>query len=332
MNLRTRIRAAGVLAVTLLVAACTGSGSTTTPIGSPPVDSPRGLTPSPTAASAPESTAAASAALDGLVLLADSGGVGLWTEARGSGWSRAADASAATAIGGTAEGLLLAGGSTVEVRTLASLSQPLRSTVLQWRPGTIPTIESVSASAAGELALAVSDGDRTGFATATASGAVSAVDIPDAQPFSPLVAWIDGSRRVVLTTDARQVSRLAVSAKPGEYQPLAAIEGCRWFAVSADGKTIAVATDDAVFAGSTAAVLAGTAPGAISQVAAGAVVWDLALDASGTRLAFLTGTVGADGTVSAPTEVVYQRAAAAWAQSAEVDAPAARIIGQAWAG
>jgi hypothetical protein len=292
MDVPSRTRFAGLIAAAVLVAGCASSAATASPA---PSASPAASA-SPGATDAPVASPGV-AATDGLVALVDEGGPGLWTLAS-AGWSKIAAVQPKAVIAASGDGIVLVSPSTVELRSWPDLGTPGSARPLEWQPGATPNVESVAVSPAGDLALAVSANSRIGYGTVSASGRVSALDVPDAQPFTPLVAWADATRRIVLATDARQVSQLAVLAGPGSYQLIAGLEGCRWFGLSGDGRTIVVATDAAVYVGPTEAVLAGTMPAQIAPIASGAVAWDLVLDRAGARLAYLVGDVAADGTVS----------------------------------
>jgi hypothetical protein len=328
MNVSSRFRAAGLLAAAIFVGACAGPATTAPSTPSPAGDTPAHGTASPSASL--EATPVPSDA-DGLVLLAGGDVPAILTFDARSGWTKRADVPAATAIAAGQTSVLLANASSIEVRPWPDLSRVERSIALEWQPGTAPAVAAVSASPAGALAFALSLDGRVGFATATSAGVASTIDIPDAQPFTPLVAWMDDARRMVLRTDARQISRLAVTTGPGDYESVAGVEGVRWFAVSADGSTVALATEDTLYVGAVDAVLAGTPPAKLATVAPGSVAWDLALDRSGSRFAFLTGAVAQDGTVSSATEVIYSRRNGAWSKVDEVAAPPGGTLGQAWA-
>jgi hypothetical protein len=58
------------------------------------------------------------------------------------------------------------------------------------------------------------------------------------------------------------------------------------------------------------------------------VVWALALDAGGSRVFMLSGTVAADGTVGSIHELGYARQGSAWVKVLDVPVPFGRAVGQ----
>jgi hypothetical protein len=329
-------RAAAVMALALLAAGCSAAA-----VNEPPsaTDSPSATEVGPSSApSTAMSQAVASAdprsgPAAGLVVLGGPAGPSLWTYSPSSGWSSQAAFGGAEAIASVDGGVLVVGSDTGEFRPAGDLAAASRSLSLQWPPGSSAiVISALSVSPSGRLAFALSSDGTVAYATATPPGVVSPLETPGSQPFAPLVAWIDDDRRLVLTMHAGQQSRLSVLSEPDAYQELTAVDGCRWFAVSGDGQTIVVATDSAVLVGDTQAWLSNEAPAQVAAIASGDIVWNLAVDASGRRLALLSGAVGEDGAVAAPRELVYERTDGSWTLSLDVAAPSAGVLGQAWAG
>jgi hypothetical protein len=328
-------RATAVMALVLLAAGCSAATVTEPSSATDPPSATVEASPSPSAATshAAVSPEPASGPAAGLVLLGGGASPSLWTYSAATGWSSQTAFPGAEAIASVEGGVLLVGKDTGEFRPAGDLAATSRSLSLQWPAGSSPlAISALSVSPSGTLAFALSSDDTVSYATAIPSGVVSPLETPESQPFTPLVAWIDDDRRLVLTTHAGQQSRLSVTTGPGAYQELTAIDGCRWFTVSGDGSAIAAATDSAVFAGTAGTWLSNEVPQEVLAVSSGQVVWDLALDASGKRLALLSGTVGEDGTVTAPRELVYERSGSSWIQSLDVALPLEDVLGQAWAG
>jgi hypothetical protein len=331
MRIRSVTRVVGILGSALLVGACSGSAAT----GSPGTLGPSEptLSQAPTANQATASVEPSVEVTAGLVLLGGEGRPLLWTYASKTGWESTTADSGAEAIAAIDEGVLVAGKKTAEVRPAADVARTSESLTLQW-PSTLEraAISSASVSPSGKLAFAVSAEGSVTYATASPSGVVSVEYTPPSQPFTPLVAWIDDDRRLVLTMTAGQQSRLAVTTGESALTELTAVDGCRWFAVSGDGGTVAVATDGIIFVGPTASWLSNAAPRQLASVAGGQIVWDLALDRTGRRLALLSGAVGGDGTVAAVHETVYELSDGSWHMRVDVAVPFADALGQAWAG
>jgi hypothetical protein len=58
------------------------------------------------------------------------------------------------------------------------------------------------------------------------------------------------------------------------------------------------------------------------------VVWGLALDATGTQLFMLSGTVGADGTIGSVHEFGYLRQGIGWTKSIDLTTPFTSAVDQ----
>jgi len=322
----SRAGLAAAIACIGLLAAC--SGPKTASPGSPSTTDPAST---PVAPSARPTQSAAT--LDGLVVLADGvqGGIGLWTYGQ-SGWASTQPIPHASAIASASGGIAVANGQTVETRAGSDLGKVTSTVTLQW-PGSAPTngVVAFSLASGGRLAL-VADEDNVSYATAGADGEVGDVAPAASQPFTPLIAWLDTERVVVMSTDARQVSRVAVGRSPQDFSDLPGLIGCRWFAVSGDGGSIAAGTDSGVYVAAAQTWLSGGTPGKIANLEPGVVVWAMALDRSGSRLAYLAGSVSADGTVTSAHEIVYSSGSGSWQQVADLTVPFSKALGQAWAG
>lgn len=257
----------------------------------------------------------------------------LWAYSPGGGWSSQARTPGATVIAAAPGGVLLASVRGTEVRGVEDLTTVAQSVALQWPAGLSATsLLSVDVAVSGDLALAAEIDGKVEYATAAPSGVVSDVDPAPQLPFAPVIAWLNDGRRLVLQPDNLQQSRLAVTGGPGKYTSLSPLIGCRWFAVSGDGQTAAVATAGALWIAPTSTVVASGQEQQIDSIADGSIVWDLALDRAGTRLAMLTGEVAADGAVPKPHEVVYELTGSSWQKTLDVAVPFTNTLGQAWAG
>ena len=153
------------------------------------------------------------------------------------------------------------------------------------------------------------------------------------QSFSPIVAWLDDARLLMLSTDDQQVSRLAVlDVKANTLTTLKAIGGVRSFAVSGDRATIVAATEAALYAAPVGDWLGGTQPRKVVDLGAEQVVWHLALNRDGSALAMLSGTEAADGKVTAIAEIGYTAGPGAWTQAFNSPVPFRTARGQVWVG
>jgi hypothetical protein len=94
--------------------------------------------------------------------------------------------------------------------------------------------------------------------------------------------------------------------------------------------SLAAATESGVYVASVADWLAGREPASIVALEASQVVWDVGLSGDGSRVAMLSGTEEADGTVGNVRELGYQRGAGGWSKIVDVPVPFARALGQVW--
>ena len=256
--------------------------------------------------------------------------MGLWSLDAASRWIAVGATPDATAVGQTAGEVLIATAHQVDRRSLPDLSRPGRVTSLKW-PVQAPAapIVSVDGSPAGELAVVTADDQSQDYALAPADGSVTVLTPAPTDSFTPLVAWLDDVRLLVLTTDDQQVSRLAVvNTSTHTMRPSQAVLGARTFGLSGDRQTFAVATEKAVYMGPVADIPAGTPPQPIVTLHDSQVVWALALDAGGSQVFMLSGAVAPDGTIDAIHELGYARRGSSWVQVLDVSVPFAEATGQ----
>ena len=269
-----------------------------------------------------------------LIVLADGpdGGPGLWALGSDSRWTSLAATPGATAMGRYGEAVAIATGAGVEVRRGPDFSIAATSTTLKWPGGTpTPIVADLDVAAGGRTALVTSNGGTYGYAVVGTDGTVTPLTPAPTQPFTPIVSWIDGSRLLVLSTDNLQESRLAVVDPVAHTIDSArAPAGVHFFAVSSDGKTVAAATENAIYAGPLAAFTRAAAPAPIATLADAQVVWALALDESGSKLFMLSGLLGSDGTVGTVHEVGYTRSGPAWTRFLDSGVPFGRAIDQVY--
>ena len=269
-----------------------------------------------------------------MIVLADGpdGGRSLWSLGSDSHWTSVAATPGATALGRYGDAVAIAIGARVEVRRGPDFSVAATSTALRW-PGDAPapTVADLDVAEGGRTALVTSNDGTFGYALAGADGTVTPLAPSPTQPFTPIVAWIDGSRLLALSTDDLQVSRLAVVDPVAHTIDSArAVAGVRFFAASSDGKMVAVATESAIYAGSLATFTATSPPAPIATLADAQVVWALALDESGSKLFMLSGLLASDGTVDSVLELGYVRVGSGWTRFLDSVVPFGRAIDQAY--
>jgi hypothetical protein len=259
------------------------------------------------------------------------GGVGLWALA-GSTWTVLGATPGATALGRTADGIAIATGHDLDLRTGSELSNPGTVRTLKWS-GATPTapIVSLDYSPSGKLAVVTANDMDFEYAITAADGTLARLPAAPESSFAPLVAWLDDAHLLVLGMDKLTRSRLAVLDTGAHVLTLAqSLMGVRWYAVSADRRTVAAASDGAVWAGSVADLLGQTEPKAIARAAGGDVVWDMTLDADGSNLFMLSGTVGPGGTIIAIHELGYTRGVSGWTETLDLPVPFGWAIAQVY--
>jgi hypothetical protein len=240
----------------------------------------------------------------------------------------------ATALGRDGDDLTLALGGSLEVRKVSSSGQAGTRLQVSWPAReSAGSVVAASRSLSGRTAVVRVDANEPTFLLVAADGSVSLLSPAPAGAFSPLVAWIDADRLVALSTDAEQISRLAVIDTAGHsLATLRALGGVRVFAVSPDRGSLAAATESAVYVAPVSDWIGGGAPAKSLTLGSSEVVWDLALDADGSHLAMLSGTESADGNVTDVHEIGYARTGSSWQKIFDAPVPFTRASGQVWLG
>jgi hypothetical protein len=326
-----------IAVVALLNSAC-ASGSIAESASAGPTNSSSGAA-TPTMAPSPVATGGSTVAQQTpdvgggrLVVLADgpNGGRGLWSLGPDSQWAPLGNTPNATAIGRTAGGLALVTGAGLEIRKGPDLSKPGNLMTIRWA-GTKPTapIVGVEYSSEGRAALVMADDSTLTYAVAGSDGTFAVLTPAPTQSFSPLVAWMNENRVIVLSTDNRQVSRLAVIDVAARTMTAAgALSGVRVFAASADGKAVAAATEGAVYVAPIETFTGSRSPEPIVTLADRQVVWGLALDGTGSRLFMLSGSIGGSGSIGDVHELGYTRQGSSWQKFLDSGVPFGRAVGQ----
>jgi hypothetical protein len=329
---------AAIATVALVGAGC--ASSSPSPAGS----SPAGPSPVPSVGVSPAGSSFGGSVAGGslnpsvpsasVIVMADGvqGGIGLWRFQAPDKWTAIGATPGATAVARTVDGVILVAGRNVELRSAADLTRTAATIRLEWPAASSPqSVVAVDRAPGGKLALVTSDGSSANYAVATTSGTVTVLQPAPTQSFTPLIAWLDDTRLLVLSTDKQQVSRLAViDTAATTMTPINTIGGIDSFAVSADRMTLVAATEGDIFVAPVAEWIAGGQPQKIASVGASSVIWGLALDKSGIRLAMLSGTASADGRVGNIHEVGYAKGGSTWSQSFDAPAPITTARGQAW--
>lgn len=280
------------------------------------------------------STARSEAQGPQLMILGDgvAGGLGLWGFEAPNRWTALVPVPTATGIARFGNELAISSSRSVDLRSARTPATPGTSLPVNWQAGApTRTIVSAARSPAGNVAVVTLDGETQGYWLVAANGSVEALLPAPSQPFTPLVAWLDDVRLLVLSTDVDQFSRLAIiDIEARTIQPSKAIAGVRFFAVSPDRRTLAAVTEAEVFAGPLEAFLGSDRPPVVAPIEPTTVVWGLAFDDSGTRLALLSGAVAPDGHVTVIRERGYEKGPASWTSSFDSPAPFDRAIDQVW--
>ena len=261
-----------------------------------------------------------------------SGGLGLWSFEAPDRWAALAPLPSATGIARFGNSLAVSSRGSVELRSAGTPASAGTALPMKWQaPAPTAPIVALAQSPNGKVALSTSDGESHSYWLVAADGSVEPLQPAPTQPFTPLVAWLDDSRLLVLTTDKEQVSRLAVvDVTARTIEPSPVLAGIRVFAVSHDRRYLSVATETTVYAGPVEAFLETGQPATVATVDPSAVVWGLALDDAGTRLAMLSGTVAADGLVTAVREIGYAKGSESWVKEFDSPAPFGKAIAQVW--
>ncbi|MGA3056558.1 MAG: hypothetical protein ABSE70_00765 [Candidatus Limnocylindrales bacterium] len=278
-------------------------------------------------------TAAASVA-SGLIVLGDGvdGGLGLWRFEAPNHWTALATLPAATGIARFGDDLAISGRASLELRPAGAPATAGTPLPMKWQ-GPAPTakIVALDRSPNGAVAIATADGESQGYWLVAADGTLETLQPAPTESFTPLVAWLDDTRLLVLTTDRQQASRLAVvDVAAHTIKPSMDFAGVRVFALSADRRYLAAATGASVYAGSVEAFLGTGQPATVAAVDSSAVVWGLAFDPSGTQLAWLSGMVAPDGLVTSVREIGYAKGSESWVEGFDSPAPFGNAMAQVW--
>jgi hypothetical protein len=330
--------AASLCATVLAIGACSGSGSATqSATRSAPQTATAAASATPSVApSVATATAQPSAqpASWRLVVLGNGidGVMGLWTLDSSAAWKRLGATPGATGLGTSQGGVMVAADRRIETRPWSALSRVGLATTLKWPAGSAAApVVGLATSPAGKVAVAAANDQGQAYGVVGSGGTVVAVTPAPADSFTPLVAWLDEARLLVLSTDAQQVSRLAViNTVTHSIQPSQTVPGAHLFAVSGNRQLVVASTEKAIYAEPANSLLGGTTPQSVVTLQASQVVWALALDTDGSRVFMLSGTEAADGTVGAIHELGYVRKGASWVRFFDTPAPFNQAIAQAW--
>jgi hypothetical protein len=269
-----------------------------------------------------------------LIVLAEDagGGVGLWTYNSDGAWSAGSVVPAATAIARNGQLLTLAGQGSLEVREVSKPQTAGASLAMKWESaGPRGRVACVDRSGSGKTVVAFAENDTLTFAVVGADGFATVLSPSPSSPFGPSVAWLDDDRLVALSVDPQMISRLAVvDTSKHSITVLKGLPGIRTFGMAPDPRSIAAATESGVYVAPIADWLTGRQPKPALTLDPGQIVWDLAISGDGSRLAMLSGTEAADGTVGAIHELIYKLVAGSWNRIANSPVPFTSANGQVW--
>jgi hypothetical protein len=271
-----------------------------------------------------------------LLVLADcvNGGVGLWEFDASGQWTVLGPIGDGRAIARDGDVITIAHAAALEMRPVSSPAGAADTVALNWS-GSAPSapIVAIDRSPNGSTAIVAADGEGQTYGVAAPDGTVSRLQGAPTWPFTPLVGWIDADRLLVLNQGTDNVSRVAVvNSSDHSTQTLNALIDVRWFAISGDRTTVAAARESGIYVGQVTAWLAGEHPAQILPLNRMQIVWDLALDRTGTHVAMLSGTEAADGAVVDIRELGYAKSRSGWELTCDAGVPFTRVLGQVWLG
>jgi hypothetical protein len=329
---------AGIAAIAVAFGGCSqGAGITPGPsgaaVGSPsvsckPADPAAGTYASPSLATGAEAPS--------LLVLADcaDGSTALWRLDAAGAWTSVGPVTGGRAIARDEAGITIARTDSLETRSASKPGTSSGTVALKW-PASAPTapIRSIDRSPSGATAIVVADEHGQTYAIASADGAVSPIRGAPGVSFAQRVGWLDNDRLLTLSDGTDATSRIVVlNVATGTSETIATMIGVRWFALSQDRSTVAMALDGGIYVSQVAALLAGNQPAWLASVGPLQTILDLAVDATGTHLAVLVATTNDDGTASNTRELGYVKNAAGWSWTYDAPVPFDRALGQVWLG
>ena len=277
---------------------------------------------------------AAGAAAPALLVLADcvDGGIGLWRLDAAGIWTTAGPAPDGQAIARDGDTFTILRPGSLETRTASQPAVTAGTVPLKW-PSAVPSapMRAVDQSPAGKTAIVFADGNGETYSIASADGTVTPLQGAPESSFTPLVGWIDADRLLVLSDGTDATSRIVVMST-GLSQTIPTLIGVRWFALSGDRSTVAIALDSGIYVSPVSALLGGAQPTWIGSVAASQKVLDLVLDRTGANLAALVNATKDDGMPVNTRELGYTKTSSGWKWTYDGPVPFTKALGQAWLG
>jgi hypothetical protein len=279
---------------------------------------------------------AAGAEAPSLLVLADcaDGSTALWRLDSAGVWISVGPVAGGRAIARDEAGITIARMDSLETRSTSEPGASKGTVALKW-PASAPAapIRAIDRSPSGATAIIVADEHGQSYSIASAEGTVGPIRGAPAVSFAQRVAWIDTDRLLTLSDGTDATSRIVVlNASTGSSETITTMIGVRWFALSQDRSTVAVALDGGMYVGQVSALLAGKQPAWLGSVGPSQTILDLALDATGTHLAVLVATTNDDGTASNTRELGYVTNTSGWSWTYDAPVPFARSLGQVWLG
>ena len=260
------------------------------------------------------------------------GAVGLWELDGKSGWAFLGAEPAATAIGWTPNGIAIASGHAVELRTASALGSAGTTEPLTWPAShSAAPIVSLDSSAGGVMAVVCADDQSLTYDVAPADGTIATLTPAPKVSLKPSALWIDETRLLVLDTGATDISRLAVvDTVAGTMKSSTAVNGVRWMGVSSDRQSVALAAGSAVYAGPVATMTSDAAVAPMLTLDGTQTVWGLVLSADGSEVFMLSGTVAGIDDIQAVHELGYARSGSGWDKILDSTVPFGWALGQVY--
>ncbi len=339
-------RLTGAAAAIWLVAACTTQGASPTPTASPSGSDL--VTPTPTPASVLPSSSGSGSASWRILALADGqqGGVALWRYDGIGGWGILQSLPDATAIARDDDTLVIARGSSLDLRSIDDPTVTVSTVHLSWT-GTPPqgSIASVDRSPDGTFAVAFDNctygavtpatncpTEVISYALVSPTGSATILTSAPAESFAPSVAWLGTGRLLVLAYGSEVNSqggavvgdsRVGVlNTLTGKLTLASTVGGATGFALSPDRQTIAVASEGfvPVYAGDAATWFGGGTLSQLASITPDGVAY-LSLDGTGLHLAVLEAQASATGDGTSFRALVFSRAGSTWSPALSSPVP-----------
>ena len=330
---------AGLVAVSLAVAACSPSSATSSSFANTASSSPSGVPCAPSSSSAGSyasaSTAAGADAPALLVLAAcEDGTPRLWSLDAKGGWTTLGSIPGGQAIARDDATITIARSGSLETRSVARPGATVATLALKW-PGSVPSspIRAIDSSPSGSTAIVSADEHGQTYSIVSPDGSVNPLAGAPESSFSPLVDWIDANRALALSEGTDATSRIVVlTPQTGGSEAISTLLGVRWLALSGDRSTAAIALDAGIYVSPVSGLLNGEQPAWVGSLGPSQSVLVLVVDQTGDHLAALVTSTRADGTSDNIREIGFSKTNSGWTRTYDAPVPFATALGQVWLG